>query len=94
LKPIDNNSNPPLADAAVGASEPDVVRLANLISAYAPHDGCFELSIPRVYAIRRSQTNTELVHAMAQPALCIVAKARHLMLATMTDASTASWKVG
>lgn len=64
MKSIDNNSNPLLADAVVGATEPDVVRLAGLISAYAPHDGCFELSIPGVHAIRRSQTNRELVHAM------------------------------
>ena len=58
----------------MGAGEPDVVRLAGLISAYAPHDGCFELRIPGVYAIRHSRTNAELIHAMAQPALCIVAQ--------------------
>ena len=81
LKSIDNNSHPPQADTVVGASEPDVVRLAGLISAYAPHDGCFELRIPGVHAIRRSRTNTELVHAMAQPALCIVAQgAKSVML--------------
>jgi hypothetical protein len=34
-----------------------------------------------VYAIRRSQTNTELVHALQQPALCIVAQgAKSVML--------------
>jgi AraC-like DNA-binding protein len=81
LKSIDNNSHPPQADIAVGAGEPDVVRLAGLISAYAPHDGSFELRIPGVYAIRRSRTNAKLAHAMAQPALCIVAQgAKSVML--------------
>lgn len=77
----DNNSHPSQADTVEGGSEPDVVRLAGLISAYAPHDGCFELRIPGVHAIRRSQTNKELVHALAQPALCIVAQgAKRMML--------------
>jgi AraC-like DNA-binding protein len=81
VKLIDNNLHTPQADTVVGASEPDVVRLARLISAYAPHDGSFELRIPGVHAIRRSRTNTELVHALAQPALCIVAQgAKRLML--------------
>ena len=81
MKSINKNSHPLQADTVAGATEPDVVRLASLISAYAPHDGCFELRIPGVHAIRRSRTNTELVHAMAQPALCIVAQgAKRLML--------------
>jgi hypothetical protein len=81
VKFIDTNSHPPQADTVVGANEPDVARLAGLISAYAPHDGCFELRIPGVHAIRRSQTNKEFVHALAQPALCIVAQgAKRLML--------------
>jgi AraC-like DNA-binding protein len=81
MKSINNNSHPPQADTVVGASEPDVVRLAGLISAYAPHDGCFELRIPGVHAIRRSRMNTELLHAVAQPALCIVAQgAKSVML--------------
>jgi AraC-like DNA-binding protein len=58
----------------VGSSEPDVARLASLIRAYTPHDGRFELRIPGVHANRVSRTNTELVHAMARPALCIVAQ--------------------
>jgi hypothetical protein len=77
------NSISPLkqADTVVGAGEPDVVRLAGLIATYAPHDGCFELAIPGVYAIRRSQTNKELAHAMQRPALCIVAQgAKSVML--------------
>jgi AraC-like DNA-binding protein len=76
-----SNSHPLQPDTVVGASEPDVVRLARLISAYAPHDGIFELLIPGVYAIRHSRTNTELIHAVAQPALCIVAQgAKSVML--------------
>jgi len=74
LKSTDNNSPPPQADTVVGSSEPDVVRLAHLIRAHTPYDGRFELRVPGVYAIRRSRTNTELVHAMHRPALCIVAQ--------------------
>ncbi len=81
MKAIDENSHVSEADTAVRATEPNVVRLARLISAYAPHDGSFELRIPGVYAIRRSRTNTELVHATAQPCLCIVAQgAKSVML--------------
>jgi hypothetical protein len=74
LKAIDKNLHLSQADTVVRETEPDVVRLASLISAYAPHDGCFELRVPGVYAIRRSRTNTELLHAMMRPALCIVAQ--------------------
>jgi AraC-like DNA-binding protein len=60
---------------------PDMVRLANLIKAYTPHDGSFELRIPGVHAIRRSRTNTELVHGVQQSAVCIVAQgAKSVML--------------
>ncbi|AFM24666.1 AraC family transcriptional regulator [Desulfomonile tiedjei] len=77
-----NSSSYPLQPVSVaGATEPDVVRLARLIATYAPHDGSFELRIPGVHAIRRSRTNTELVHGMAEPALCIVAQgAKSVML--------------
>jgi AraC-like DNA-binding protein len=81
LKSINNNSHPLQEDTVAGASEPDVVRLAGLISAYAPHDGSFELGIPGVHAIRRSRTTTESVHGMQGPALCIVAQgAKSVML--------------
>jgi AraC-like DNA-binding protein len=53
---------------------PDVVRLASLIKAYAPHDGAFGLRIHGVHAIRRSHTYTELVHGVQQSAVCIVAQ--------------------
>jgi AraC-like DNA-binding protein len=45
-----------------------------LISVHAPHDGIFELSIPGLYAVRRLRTNTEWVHAVRPPLLCIVAQ--------------------
>jgi len=51
-----------------------VARLANLIKAYAPHDGSFELRIPGVHVIRRSRTYAELVHGVQQSAVCIVAQ--------------------
>lgn len=74
LKAIDKKSHLPDADTVERATEPDVVKLAGLISAYAPHDGIFELHIPGVYAIRHSRVNTELMHGVAQAALCIVAQ--------------------
>jgi hypothetical protein len=64
MNTIDNNTHLMQADTISGASEPDMVKLTNLISAYAPHDGCFELRIPGVHAIRRSRTDKELVHAV------------------------------
>jgi AraC-like DNA-binding protein len=81
MKSKNKNSHLPQADTVPGAREPDVVRLAGLISAYAPHDGVFELHIPGVYVFRYSRTNTELVHGVAQPGLCIVAQgAKSVML--------------
>lgn len=62
-------------------SEPDLARLAALIRAYTPYDGRFELRIPGVYAIRASRVNTELVHVVQAPALCIIAQgAKRVML--------------
>ncbi len=74
MKSIPNNSLTQQPDTVVGSSEPDVVRLAGLIRAYAPHDGLFELRIPGAYAIRVSRVNPDLVHALQRPALCIVAQ--------------------
>ncbi len=55
-------------------TEPDVAKLARLIAAYAPHDGSFELRVPGVHASRFSRINTECVHALRVPSLCIVAQ--------------------
>jgi AraC-like DNA-binding protein len=55
-------------------TEPELADLACLIAAYAPHDGSFELRIPGVHASRFSRVNTECVHALRVPSLCIVAQ--------------------
>lgn len=52
-------------------SEAGLGKLGRLISAYAPHDGSFELRIPGVRAIRFSRVNQECVHALSLPSLCI-----------------------
>jgi len=62
------------ANSGLRANEADTVQLARLISAYAPHDGSFELRIPGVHASRFSRVNTECVHALRVPSLCIVAQ--------------------
>ncbi|HSB80918.1 MAG TPA: AraC family transcriptional regulator [Candidatus Methylomirabilis sp.] len=80
MKSIATNSPTQQADTVVGSSEPDVVRLASLIRAYAPHDGRFELRIPGAYAIRVSRVNPDLVHALQRPALCIVAQGAKTVL--------------
>jgi AraC-like DNA-binding protein len=74
MKSVGDNSPPLQADAVVGSSEPDVRRLARLVGAHAPYDGRFELRMPGLHAIRASRTNTELMHAVQRPALCIVAQ--------------------
>ena len=63
-----------VSDSRLDPNGPNVVRLASLIKAYAPHDGGFELRIPGIQAIRRSQTYTELMHGVQQSAVCIVAQ--------------------
>lgn len=55
-------------------TSPDVAALADLLKAYAPHDGSFELRVPGLHVIRRSRTTTELIHGVQQSALCIVAQ--------------------
>ncbi len=67
--------------AAAGSGTADIVRLADLIKTYAPHDGSFELRISGVHAIRRSRTNAELAHGVQKSSLCIVAQgAKTVML--------------
>ena len=72
MKASDKRS--PAPGCVVDSSGRDVAKLAGLIKAYAPHDGSFELRIPGVHVIRRSQTYTELVHGVQQSAVCIVAQ--------------------
>jgi len=63
-----------LRAATARSSEPDLARLASLIRVHTPYDGSFELRIPGVHVARASRTNTESVHAVAKPALCIIAQ--------------------
>ncbi len=61
-------------EAAAGSGSPELKQLADLLKAYAPHDGSFELRVPGVNAIRRSKTYAQLVHGVQQSAVCIVAQ--------------------
>jgi hypothetical protein len=54
--------------------ETDTTKLARLISAYAPHDGVFELRTPGVHASRLSRFNRECVHTLRLPCLSIFAQ--------------------
>lgn len=56
------------------AGQPDLAKLGGLISAYAPHDGSFELPIPGLHASRYSRVNNGCVHAIGLPSLCLVAQ--------------------
>ncbi len=63
--------------AAVRAAEKTdagVSALARLISAYAPHDGSFELRIPGLHASRMSHANTQCFHTLRVPSLCLIAQ--------------------
>jgi AraC-like DNA-binding protein len=62
------------ASNGVDPSEPDMIKLARLLAAYAPHDGSFELRVPGVHASRFSRANTECFHSLRVPSLCIVAQ--------------------
>ena len=57
-----------------GPNQSDLTKLARLISAYAPHDGSFEMRIPGLHASRYSRVNRECVHALSVPSLCIAAQ--------------------
>ena len=62
------------ADKLAGPSEADTSKLARLITAYAPHDGSFEMRIPGLYASRFSRINKECVHALRLPCLSLIAQ--------------------
>jgi AraC-like DNA-binding protein len=61
-------------DAPLAPGEAGLQKLARLISAYAPHDGSFDLRIPGVHAGRFSRINKECAHVLRVPSLCIVAQ--------------------
>ncbi len=81
MKTTGNNSPSSQPGSVANSSQPDLVKLASLLRAHTPYDGCFALHIPGVSAIRLSRTSTELTHAFQGPALCIVAQgAKSIML--------------
>ena len=55
-------------------------RLANLIARYAREDGVFPLRLPGTYALRRSRTSSEAVHATLGPSLCLVAQGAKVIM--------------
>lgn len=61
-------------DKSAGTNEPDTAPLARRIAAYAPHDGTFDLRIPGLHVSRFSRVNTDCVHGLQVPALCIIAQ--------------------
>jgi|WetSurMetagenome_2_1015567.scaffolds.fasta_scaffold24905_3 hypothetical protein len=65
---MDDNASVPRTNALLEPSEPQVARLASLISSYCPHDGHFKLSIPGVYVVRHSRvtTETQLLHQIKE----------------------------
>jgi AraC-like DNA-binding protein len=67
--PIRQTTNP-----AAAAGAPDTTPLARCITAYAPHDGTFEMRVPGLHVSRFSRTNGECVHALRLPSLCIIAQ--------------------
>jgi AraC-like DNA-binding protein len=55
--------------------------LAALVDRHAPQEGICATAIPRVSAIKLSAPSKELVHALHQPAVCIIAQgAKRVML--------------
>lgn len=62
------------ADELAKPNEPDTAKLARCLAAYAPHDGSFELRIPGLHASRYSRINSECIHALGLPSLCIAAQ--------------------
>lgn len=62
------------ADKAASPEKPVTAPLAHRIAAYAPHDGTFDLRIPGLHASRYSRINTDCVHGLQVPALCIIAQ--------------------
>ena len=80
-----SGSKPPKLTTLMGSKEADVLKLAGLLKAFAPHVGTFDLRVPGVHVIRRSKVYTELVHGVLGPSLCIVAQgAKRVMLGRET----------
>jgi hypothetical protein len=65
---------PPRAGTVADSSDPDVVRLAGLISDRAPQDGPYELCVSGPHVVRHSRPSTEPMHIVPPPCLCVVAQ--------------------
>lgn len=79
LSPVGATSSLRPADSERSLSQ--LAELARLIARHAPVDGVHETAIPGVTAIRMSCPSQEFVHALHQPAVCIIAQgAKRVML--------------
>jgi len=56
------------------SQETSTAQLTRLIAAYAPHDGVFDQPIPGLSVARFSRINSECVHALRLPSLCLIAQ--------------------
>lgn len=68
IKRLSSSSN------GFGVDASQIDKLARLLSAYAPHDGSFDMRIPGLMVSRISRTNKECVHSLRISSLCIVAQ--------------------
>jgi AraC-like DNA-binding protein len=68
------SASQPSAPSESAPGERELSRLANLIRAYAPHDGTFDLRIPALFASRYSRTDSGCVHDLRLPCLAIIAR--------------------
>ena len=67
----------PRASAATAARESGAAQLAllaNLIGAYAPHDGSFPQRVPGLHVSRMTRINPACVHGLRLPCLSIIAQ--------------------
>ena len=63
----------------------DAGKLAQLLGAYAPHDGRFDLPVPGIQAVRVTEVTGESIRGVSQLSLCIVAQgAKQVRLGTQT----------
>ena len=62
------------ASAEVDSPPLHLANLARRIAAYAPHDGTFDLRIPGLHVSRFSRINSECVHAIQLPSLCLITR--------------------
>jgi len=71
-----NGKIAPSRQASVEVDSPplDLANLARRIAAYAPHDGTFDLRIPGLHVSRFSRINSECVHAIQLPSLCLITR--------------------